>query len=616
MPGERIGNSNQYLTISGVVSAPAYSWASDNDTGLYRIGANNIGIAANGTKVLDISNTAVTITPATTLSAALTYGGITLSNSVTGTGSMVLSASPTFTGTVAVAAVTATSLALGGATLGTNALAVTGTTQLNNALNYGGVTLSNAVTGTGNMVLSASPTLTGTLTAAAANFSGTVAVTGGNLNVGNVLGSGVASFYKDNTPSYVAGVGTVVPGGSAASALIFSDYQGSWVERMRLDASGRLGINTSTPSDFLTVAGGLRSTGATPNANVTGALFDYSGGNARLFSYTSTGSDMLFYTNANAGNVSEKMRITSAGLVGIGMTPSNVLDITQNQNGASVIKLLNNSAGANAQAIVQLSDGTNNAYMAFFGTGGVGTGPNNPGSFSIQTQATGGMNIATTAAYPMKFHINNAEAARFNTSGVLLLGETSSTPTGGGTFRLGIAGNIKFDSGGTIEWPTSGGVAWYQFDSSGALVFQRAATEAARFDTSRNFLVGTTTSVGSLSNTAIMSAGRHQSFSGTATIPNGGSTVTLTTLAAGGTYLVGWQLGEAAGIGVWISGGGNLSPQQGTISSGNYYTASLTVSFTVAGFSYSPSTAGNCVFTCGNSTGGSATLDYVFTRLR
>ena len=117
------------------------------------------------------------------------------------------------------------------------------------AITYGGVTLSNSVTGTGSMVLSASPTLTGTLTAAAANFSGTVAVTGGNLNVGNVLGSGVASFYKDNTPSYVAGVGTVVPGGSAASALIFSDYQGSWVERMRLDSSGNLLVGTtSSPS--------------------------------------------------------------------------------------------------------------------------------------------------------------------------------------------------------------------------------------------------------------------------------------------------------------------------------------------------------------------------------
>jgi microcystin-dependent protein len=40
-----------------------------------------------------------TVTGTTTLSSALTYGGVALSNAVTGTGSMVLSASPTFTGT-------------------------------------------------------------------------------------------------------------------------------------------------------------------------------------------------------------------------------------------------------------------------------------------------------------------------------------------------------------------------------------------------------------------------------------------------------------------------------------------------------------------------------------
>jgi len=42
------------------------------------------------------------------------------------------------------------------------ALTVTSTSNLGGAITYGGVTLSNAVTGTGNMVLSASPTFTGT----------------------------------------------------------------------------------------------------------------------------------------------------------------------------------------------------------------------------------------------------------------------------------------------------------------------------------------------------------------------------------------------------------------------------------------------------------------------
>jgi hypothetical protein len=56
----------------------------------------------------------------------------------------------------------------------TGAITLARATTISAALTYGGVTLSNAVTGTGNMVLSVSPTLTGTLTAAVANFSGKV----------------------------------------------------------------------------------------------------------------------------------------------------------------------------------------------------------------------------------------------------------------------------------------------------------------------------------------------------------------------------------------------------------------------------------------------------------
>lgn len=103
----------------------------------------------------------VTFAPASfTLSTALTYGGVTLSNAVTGTGNMVLSASPTLSGTV------------GGA------LTFSGALTLSSALTYGGVTLSNAVTGTGNMVLSAGPTFTGTIAAVNISATGTIKTTG------------------------------------------------------------------------------------------------------------------------------------------------------------------------------------------------------------------------------------------------------------------------------------------------------------------------------------------------------------------------------------------------------------------------------------------------------
>ena len=62
----------------------------------------NLTVTGNETVSGNIAVTGTTtLTGATTLSNALTYGGTTLSNSVTGTGSMALSASPTFTGTPA-----------------------------------------------------------------------------------------------------------------------------------------------------------------------------------------------------------------------------------------------------------------------------------------------------------------------------------------------------------------------------------------------------------------------------------------------------------------------------------------------------------------------------------
>jgi len=61
-----------------------------------------IDAAGSGTITLGGTSTGPIIhARASTFSAAITYGGVTLNNAVTGTGNMVLSASPTFTGTVA-----------------------------------------------------------------------------------------------------------------------------------------------------------------------------------------------------------------------------------------------------------------------------------------------------------------------------------------------------------------------------------------------------------------------------------------------------------------------------------------------------------------------------------
>lgn len=70
----------------------------------------NLTIDAKGSGTITLGGTStgsIIHTRATTLSAALTYGGVTLSNAVTGTGNMVLSASPTLTGTITAPAFTA-----------------------------------------------------------------------------------------------------------------------------------------------------------------------------------------------------------------------------------------------------------------------------------------------------------------------------------------------------------------------------------------------------------------------------------------------------------------------------------------------------------------------------
>jgi hypothetical protein len=52
----------------GTVSAPAVSFTGDTNTGFYRIGADNIGLALGGSKIIDFAATLVAITSGTALS--------------------------------------------------------------------------------------------------------------------------------------------------------------------------------------------------------------------------------------------------------------------------------------------------------------------------------------------------------------------------------------------------------------------------------------------------------------------------------------------------------------------------------------------------------------------
>lgn len=67
--------TGQLKASNGTVAAPGVSFASDLDTGMYRIGGNNVGIACNGAKVLDVATTGLAVTGDVSATGALKQGG-------------------------------------------------------------------------------------------------------------------------------------------------------------------------------------------------------------------------------------------------------------------------------------------------------------------------------------------------------------------------------------------------------------------------------------------------------------------------------------------------------------------------------------------------------------
>jgi hypothetical protein len=71
----------------GAVGTPGLNFTSDTNSGVYRIGADNVGVAVNGAKVLDVATTGLTVTGALTSTGALsaTTGVFSSNVNVTGT---------------------------------------------------------------------------------------------------------------------------------------------------------------------------------------------------------------------------------------------------------------------------------------------------------------------------------------------------------------------------------------------------------------------------------------------------------------------------------------------------------------------------------------------------
>ena len=380
----------------GVNNTAGYSWinaAFGNNSGI----SDELRIMTGTTARLTLNSAAATF------STAINYGGVTLTNSVTGTGSMVLSASPTLTGTLAAAAGTFSS------TLG-----VTG------ALTYGGVTLTNSVTGTGSMVLSANPTFTGTLTATAGSFSSTLSAASLSLTTDLPIteggtGASTAADARTNlglgTISTQAASAVAITGGSITGITDLTVADGGTGASTAADARTNLGLSTmaTQAASAVAITGGTSAGVTITGGSLTGVVVPFAGSTAP------TGSLLCFGQAVNRTTYAALFAIIATAYgIGDGSTTFNVPDL----RGRSIAGV-DNMGGTAAGRITAAGSGITGTTLGASGgteTHTLITAEMPAHTHSVPAQITSGNDIGGGGAYLAAGLLNNG----------------TSTSTGGG----------------------------------------------------------------------------------------------------------------------------------------------------------------------------------------
>lgn len=198
-------------------------------------------------------------------------------------------------------------------------------------------------------------------------------------------------------------------GSPSANAFQISSSSGG--AYLNIDSSGNVGIGTSSPGSKLQVSGGGTTYITITNTGVGDSCFV--GRDATGAFVGSAGAYPLLLNTNNT----ERMRITSSGNVGIGGTPSNLLDVIKSQSADTIIRVYNSSNNASARSVVLFGNDTSGGSTGVYLNSSTNTGLAGANSWNFYQ----GLNA------PISFSTNGTERMRIDSSGNVGIGTTSLT---------------------------------------------------------------------------------------------------------------------------------------------------------------------------------------------